>query len=535
MENITKVYLLNVPLESDYKHTLYFESAEDQSAYFSSKLKWYFDDFSYQRKDNFIRVPKQYDELLNSNYVMYQNKAYSNKWFYAFITDIKFYSEGRTDIYIETDVMQTYMFDYAFNECFIEREHVDNDTVGSHTLPEQLETGEYITNELIKYEPLTKIKYVVGSTVDLRKSDFPNLLGGIYGNVPSAVNYYYYTNDSELQSVLYDVAKAGKSDAITCVFAVPSNFIKTNGQVMGDDDNLVMYSFVPETKRWEEISKADNINGYTPKNNKLLTYPYCYMLISNNSGGSAVYKYELFKTDNCTFDINYIITPGGSIRLIPINYAGAIKNNLEGLTGGKLPIGGWATDVYTNWLTQNSVNIKTQLYGGAFSTVAGGVTGAVSGATSGMVMGGVAGAVAGGVAGAVTGVAGGVSSIASTLGEIYAHSLQPPQAEGNINSGDVTCANGDLTFTAYKMSIKKEYAEIIDKYFSMFGYRVNRVGKPLKNHRKLFWFTKTMGCEIDGAIPNSDIQKIKQCYDNGITFWKDPNSMCLYYLDNGIV
>ena len=103
--NITKVYLLDVPLENDYKNTLYFGSSSAQQTYFSSRVRFTFTDFSYQRKDHFIRVPRQYDDVYKCNYVMYQNSAYSNKWFYAFITDIKYVDDGRTDVYIETDVI----------------------------------------------------------------------------------------------------------------------------------------------------------------------------------------------------------------------------------------------------------------------------------------------------------------------------------------------------------------------------------------------------------------------------------------------
>ena len=35
---ITKVYLLDVPLEADYKNTLYFANASAQQSYFQSKV-----------------------------------------------------------------------------------------------------------------------------------------------------------------------------------------------------------------------------------------------------------------------------------------------------------------------------------------------------------------------------------------------------------------------------------------------------------------------------------------------------------------
>ena len=62
-----------------------------------------------------------------------------------------------------------------------------------------------------------------------------------------------------------------------------------------------------------ENYKPTKLDGYTPKNKKLLTYPYCYMLLTNNSGGSAVYKYELFNNpdddSHCAFYIYAAVTP----------------------------------------------------------------------------------------------------------------------------------------------------------------------------------------------------------------------------------
>ena len=67
---ITEVRLLHVPLENDYLHTLYFANKSAQESYFAgleNSKKTY---FSYQRKDNFIRYPAQYDSLLKYNYVL---------------------------------------------------------------------------------------------------------------------------------------------------------------------------------------------------------------------------------------------------------------------------------------------------------------------------------------------------------------------------------------------------------------------------------------------------------------------------------
>lgn len=523
--NITRVLLLRVPLEKDYKHTLFFDSEPKQESYFLSKKVAEGTEFTYQRKDSKIRYPLHIDVLyqIECNYVMYTNPLYPNKWFYAFISKMEYVNECTTDIFIETDVMQTWMFDYRVLPSYVEREHVDDDTPGLHTVPEQLELGEYICNDKIKENGLLDTCIVVGSTVDLNgdlsdESTIENVNGLEYGYVYSGVKYYYFLASGGVNAKLKALAKAGKSDAITCIFMCPYWFLKTSGiEITGVDVDGYVWGSVGNG--CEKITKPTDLNGYTPKNKKLLSFPYSYLLMSNNSGGAGIYHYELFNGNVCDFRIMGALTPGFSCRILPLQYKGLPENNEEGLTLGKFPICNWNTDVYTNWLTQNGVNI------------------ALSGVSSaGSILGGIGMMFTG--AGALAGagmIGSGLMGVASTAGEVYSHSLQPPQAEGNINSGDVTFSNQNLTFTAYKMSIKEEYAKIIDGIFDMYGYKVNRVKIPNKEHRENYWYTKCIDVCIDGMLPQEDLEKIKQCYNSGITFWKKPEFIKDYSVNNNII
>lgn len=541
--NITKVYLMNVPLENDYKHTLMFKTLAEQQSYFSGRAaagKQY-TDFSYQRKDNVIRVPEQYDTVLKYNYVMYQNAAYSNKWFYAFITDITYVNDDRTDLKIETDVLQTWMFDYEVKTSFFERMHVLDDTIGAHTVPEQLETGEYVVNNTNRSMPLRGYVYILACTLDLngdlKDNKYKGIGGAVYNGIYSGLKYYSCSS-LQLNAIIEDLADKGQSDGIVTIFIAPSMYVLNTSVPEGGKYPEITAKNDVTFHTWTDttdisavrnpIMKPTTIDGYTPKNNKLFTYPYCYLLLSNNNGGAAVYHYEKFKypTDNneCPFTIFGTITPGMSIRAVPGYYNGVTgtnggsNNHEEGLNAGKFPICNWNTDVYTNWLTQNSVNIGISL-GTAAMQVAGGL--ALSGTGAGALMG----------AGTV---GSGLLSIASTMGEIYSHSLQPPQAEGNLNSGDVSFSMGNNNFVAYQMTIKREYARMIDDYFTMYGYKVNYVGKPVHFLRENFWYFKTIDANIDGAIPGSDLQKIKDCWNNGITFWSNPANIGNYLVSNNI-
>lgn len=95
---------------------------------------------------------------------MYKNINHANKWFYAFITNIEYVNENLTNIYITTDVWQTWQFDIIFKESFVEREMIDvsKDLPGANLLPESLETGEYKvggTAEIDDLEPWYIVAY----------------------------------------------------------------------------------------------------------------------------------------------------------------------------------------------------------------------------------------------------------------------------------------------------------------------------------------------------------------------------------------
>lgn len=121
----TNLYLLKCPLELSNKHQLTFTNKNQQFNYFSNLENLEINRISYQRKDSVIRYPAHIDSLLEYNYCMYQNDNYSNKWFYAFIVNMEYVNDSMTNIYIKTDVFQTWQFDLIYKQSFIEREMIN--------------------------------------------------------------------------------------------------------------------------------------------------------------------------------------------------------------------------------------------------------------------------------------------------------------------------------------------------------------------------------------------------------------------------
>lgn len=530
--NISEVRLLAVPLQADYKNTAAFGSLSEQTNYFIGKTKFVSTDMSYI-KDNALVYPADYDDLQNVNYVMYKNTAFTSKYFYAFITDKERLNNGATKLVLKTDSMQTYLFDYECGYCFVEREHVTDDTIGAHTVPEGLETGEYICDGWTMNEGLSDTAIVVGATIDIENytnqpgdwnltKEYAPFYGNYYDGIYSGLAYYVIQNKEFLRGTLKNAAYEGQEDGIYTIFMAPKAFLNYN---KSDTSGCapVTSSTTPYSETWTCATKPTTLNGYEPKNKKLLTSPYCYLMVDNGGGHAVPYHYEKFSSDNIAFSINSTVTPGMSIRAIPKNYNGITLNDSEGLNLAKYATCSWNTDPYTSWLSKNGTNVAITSAAGLTSMGLG-----IAGVVTAPATGGASLAVAGAIAG-------GVGAVASQVASVAQHAQVPQQLHGNTNCGDVQTARGAITFSAYKMSIRKEYAEIIDRYFSMFGYKVNCFKFPNANHRKFFWYTKTVDAVIKGDIPQEDLQTIKNCYDKGVTFWRNPDNIGKYVDENSIV
>ena len=534
------IRLLKCPIKLDDRNQLTFASTTAQLAYFQS-LPYLTDaNMTYIRKDGVIRVGTNsssvdYEDLLQYNYVMYQNTHYDSKWFYAYITDVKYINDGCTELSIETDVFQTWSFDATFKQSFIEREHVNDDTIGKHTIPELLEKGEYLPSDssfFIYNNNLSGMNWV--PCVGVSENVFTTNYIKIYNNTYSGLQYIALEGSDDIANFMNYYASLGKISEIYTLFIIPIAFISDNVETFtwssktvtyGGSSHTIYYKEVPSSYSefelgYMQLARPTQLgvgsNKYTPKNNKLFTSEYMYMLVDNMCGSVAKYDYEYFaNTSQCTFHCKGAINSGCSIKLYPTNYKNVTYNYSEGMTCAKLPVCSWISDVYTNWLTSHAVDIPLNIANNLFSTVTGGMKAAATGD--------------------VSGITNGMTAIGNTISEIYQHSLAPLQAQGNTNVGDVMYAIGAITPTIYKMTIKKEYAEIIDNYLSMYGYKVNRTGIPHIHVRSKWDYCKTIDIHITGNIPEKDMAKLRDLFNKGCTFWHDSSHFMDYSQTNSIL
>lgn len=541
MANITvnpsgNIYLVKTGLEKDYKNTFTFSSLSNQTSYFdnlSSKLL-VGNDYSYVKENNKIRAGVNIDSIINYNYLFYENEGFTTKRYYCFIDKMEYVNENCTDIYIQTDVFQTWYFDIVWNRCFVEREHVNDDTVGLHTVPEGLETGDFIVASSVKDSSNDYFNYILQATCAnddtfSEETPIPFTGGGVYNGIYGGGKLYREDSNSSLvmNGWLQSYSNNGTGNAIISVFIAPSWLSpqETGNQFhVKESDDPITYDIT--------LSKPANLNGYVPKNKKLLTGDYTYLIVSNNNGAANMYKFEYFiPTDGAAsnefkFQVAGAICPGCSIRTIPKGYKNIYLNNEEGINLGKFPVCSFPIDSYTNWLTQNSVNIAGASISKDEFNIGTGVASLATGAAI---------AAAGGVTVGGGMMLGGIMGVTNSLYATKQHNAITPSAMGNVNAGDVTFSMKNNCFTFYTMSIRAEYAKIIDDYLSMYGYKVNAIKIPNITGRTNWNFIKTIDCNVDGNIPENALQTIRDACNKGITFWHNPANIYRYDLSNNII
>lgn len=521
----TDVRLLKgVPLENSYHETMYFTSSSAQYNAFNSFPQVPFSEFTYNRANRgHIKVGVSADSIFDCNYMMFKNRAYSNKWFYAFINAIDYVNDNCADITFEIDDMQTWLFDYELQEVFVEREHTRSDKYFEHIVPENLDTGEYIVRGFQErtLHPLAAC-FITSRTANGQTVE-PKMYNGVYTPVNIIKGYNLDEQDSinALTNAVREFIAAGQENAILTAYEYPLEF--------GFVDSVT-----PDT---EPISKdtllatnIQTIDGYTPKNKKLFTYPYNFLLASNNCGNTCEYRYELFSHEEETTITNFnpevrltgvaVTTP--CVMMYPKNYRGLNLDFDSGMVISNFPMIPTVGDTYKAYMAQAKGNIVG-------STLSSTISGALSGGTAGTMAGGLAGAAVGAIGGAAVGA---LSQVGTQVGAKIRAEATPPQVKGQVQTESLNAGMRRYKFSFYRMQIQAPFAKIIDEYFSRYGYKVNRVKVPNRNNRQRYTFIKTIGCSLTGRMPADAAKHICQIFDNGVTFWKNIKEVGDYSLDN---
>ena len=236
--------------------------------------------YSFIRHTGSIMAGFTYEQCLQANYIAFQNPDYSNKWFFAWIDDVVYKSDRNTEITFTIDAWSTWFEKWTPKTCFITRQHVNDDTVGANTIPENLDIGELIADREEYLNDLGSEGFfylVIGSNYD--PSDDTRYAGlGMYADYPQGCMWFawlisrsdYVTQINSISQWLKDITVAKHAADVQFIIALPYQAFNLTGDI---DPTSHLVSNGRGRKLDTNVVKSKegyrNIVGYTPKNRKM--------------------------------------------------------------------------------------------------------------------------------------------------------------------------------------------------------------------------------------------------------------------------
>lgn len=531
--NTTIKIMSDIPFDVDYRHTLYFGNSAAQSTYMASKVKYTLSNQSYQRlSKNRIRVEKNADDLRDCNYLQIQNTAHSSRNFYAFILNVEYINENTAEIEYKIDVLQSYLFAWdntaplvTIGDSFIEREHSATDNIGDNIVPEDLTLGEMVFNGYDRVDSDLTAVYAIVAICNVKEHSQGTYYNGIYGgctlyafNLPAEITAI---NDLIDSYVLGTGQITADEAAVNAIYIAPKKVVDIYYDVDADHKIVVKSQYIGSAnlastwiKTLPSVSGTDTLGGYTPKNKKLYTYPYNYLHVDNGDGEALSLRYEFFSSGIPNLLIKGVFTQPVSLSLTPTHYKGVAPDIhdlapyydsvlTETLTLNNFPLCSWNYDSFSAWAAQNQLPMLFNAISGIGSSVIGAAVSRVPAASAGM---------------------GIIGNICSALSRAYSASIKADVCRGKANNAGGGVSYHTQEYFYGRCSVNAKDAEIIDNFFSTYGYATNKVKKPnvfgATVGKRPYWnYVKTMGANVYGKASAAILKEISSIFDNGITFF----------------
>lgn len=596
------IYLLkNVPLSPDYNNTFWFSSPENQRRHFEeSYVSYSFTNNYYQRKSRgWLRLEADYKDVYNCNYLMWKNlparnsqgtivrNMYEDKWWYAFVDEVVYINDHVSEIHYSLDVIQSYFFDIVYEDTYVERYTVTNDNPGANMIDEGIPVGDYV------YGNCSSIFFRAANT-----EDTPESLGSTNGMFPviaaTCTADYKDTTDSTQTNPVHITTAQGNM-VLGCLL-IDRNSGQSQptaqrvkewlddlpgakqGAILGIQMMPNIIRNHPSTNRYESVAilRPASVDGYTPKNKKLLSYPFNALTVISSDGSSQTfdyYQWQLSDNTNITFTLYVVYTYPLQGVLFPDRYKHNVNPATYAMPLPTLPSCTWSNDTFKAWAAMNTGYLATNIAGSALdltmqvgSAIYGGQAVASSVTSSAISAGAMTpleqtafgaplnvngitpqgfinASQQGSTAGADftksqlnkngKGIVGDLQNIANALVAIHNAKIMPDSFNGTAQ-GLASAISGNYGFFYAQRCIRADYAKQVDDYFTMFGYKVLKI-MPLSREylkvRQRFTYIKTTNMDIRGSIPSDDRDYICSIFNKGIRFWCDYVRVGNYNMD----
>lgn len=532
----------DVPLDASQVRQLSFADKNEQYNYFRSKAIRVFTDFKYIREHRGVKVPVNAEDIGNACYICFKNQA-SGKWYYAFVTQVIYINPETSLLNFEIDVYQTFLFDMFIRDCDISREHVANDDFKTNTIQEPVDVGDYV----IAHEEVqvlgdldSNYPFIILSAIDLLSDpgtlEEPKVTaaqGGVYGGLPSAVRAYlvepHQWGTSSITAIMEALSSyPWVSQSILAIYAVPSfgfsGTVTVRQSAMGFNIGVISDSSSPFRSGAGSALIGWESKFPSYKNKKMYTSQFSFIECLLPNGNRFVLKPEFIKDSAPVVMLVTTLIPAPNFYFYTPDYCGAEEdfllnaNNISGfpcfpVQNNTYPLQTAQAEA-TNTLvhSQNRSNIFWDTVGNVIQSV---FTGDPLNVLS-------------------TGIDA-YKSVRSELQSSERDRQRIGQMQTNVS---LTGASGGglATFIASKKleilyrwwTVKPEFAEKIEQFFDVYGYKVSRFGVPNLNSRPRYNYIKCNNVNIYGNIPNEFLQPLRNMFINGFTLWHDKSNVGTY-------
>lgn len=531
--------LMGVRFDSELRNTLWFPDRYTQERYFLSQPDYInFDKITYVKKDQAIVLACREEDIWRYNYVMYRNTNFSNKWFFAFVVKREWASDYSTKLYLKTDPIQTWMFDWSLMTSFIERQHSTTDIPGDNIIPEPIGGSHNIYQQAGKFDASPGKIYVFATCLPDGSPAKGRLFNDVYSG--SSIVISEAADEAGANSVSENLGLYVENGLASAI-----SRIQTEPFAPGVTSATATYSQHPQ-----------NIDGYVPRNKKLLSGAFV-------NGYLTAYGQEVeFTPEFCNGEVIVRAAEDettGSVYFYVSNY-GAHDESSETKTVGFLvtiPESTWAYNQYKNDYNlhngSNSIYKERSKLTRTVKSINAGI-GAVGNAA------GIGANVADmvnpvnylttGIADDVASLTGNVTGLVNNAATLYSNFSGIDEISQNLAAidesynapavGSVAVSNPFLAagITDMKWGWKvpdARFAERYDKFLDVYGYAQNTYAIPNLHAREAWTYVKVTELMMDGNCPDEDELAIKSAFKNGIFFWSYDKEYGDFSQSNNIV
>lgn len=589
MTPTSNIYLCantNLNLRGTDYDTIYFATESAKRTWFASKTVRTLNDQMYTRIGNntagstlggeqysiigrnTIKVMLPFGQVNTCDYLYFVNPSYENKYYYCFITDIRYVNDATTEIEYVEDIFMTWCNDMQLGYSFVRRESVSRDYY-FETRNEVEDYGinsvyhTYYRNDIgASYTQANQFVCVctndlldsngdVESSITTSAGDNMNFkdINDFSMNCSKPDNLLYYIANLSSQSACARLSKMlinANAENIISVFPVPRICIPAHAylsltlQASIDTIAIVTSAGIPENSRPQGTLASDyQTFNYSPtaqsasftdysiqtmvnnvfkqtamRNRKMYNSPYCNIRVVNNYGGYIDLNPQMIlNASGATLNpsnVTILFTIKGSLFLSPkvqltVGYDGFNDNPNYKLDLVPQPSLPITSDVAKEWYRQNVLGETINMTMGLARVGAGIALSATGiGSTMGLGM-------------AMSGLA----EIGNYASDIWKVEHLPMSTTGGSDAGIGARSFGLDKFTIEFQSLDKEVGIDIDNYFTKYGYRVEQLKDvPFGlNGRSYFYYVQTDNLTIKGNVPAYAKAGIKRIYDKGIRLW----------------